>query len=121
MRALIVEPGKKPYVGELSDLKAMQKCVGGHIQAVYPWKDAKAALVCDEEGLFHDSCWNRFICEGLAIKGTFFICGLGEEDFEDLPDDLIHRFEKEFHDPHVFVKTPRGMLVLDVHGTRASI
>lgn len=121
MKALIVKPGEKPYAGELPDLKAMQECVGGPIQAVFPWEDLMVALVCDEEGLYHDSRWNRFIRDGLAIKGTFFICGLGEEDFTDLPDDLIDRFEKEFRDPHVFVKTPRGVLVMDTHGPRAMI
>ena len=47
------------------------------------------------------------------IKGTFFICGVGDEDFKDLPDDLIDRFMKQFYRPEAFIPTPRGFLVLN--------
>ena len=121
MRALVVEPHKEPYVKELTDLEDMQKCVGGYIQAIYPWDDVPVALVCDEEGLYHDSEWNRFICEGVAIKGTFFICGVGEEDFEDLTEDLMDRFKREFRNLHTFVRAPGGVAVLDRRGLVAMI
>ena len=113
MKVLIVKPHEHPFVGELADLEAMQECVGGYIEAIHPWPDLRAAIVCDEDGLSHDSDWNRYISEGLYIKGTFFICGVGEEDFEDLPDDLIDRFMKQFYRPEAFIPTPRGFLVLN--------
>ena len=121
MKALVIRPHKAPEIQELPDLRAMQKCVGGYIQAIYPWPDVPAALVCDEDGLAHDSEWNRYICEGIAIKGTFFICGLGEDAFADLPDELADRFEKEFHEPEAFFRTPKGVMVVNRFGVRAVI
>ena len=119
MKALVIRPYCHPVVEELPDLKAMQECVGGYIQAIYPWPGVEAALVCDEEGLYHDADWNRYICDGVAIKGTFFICGLGAENFEDLPEDLLERFRKEFHEPEVFLRTQNGIAVMNIHGMKA--
>ena len=121
MRVLVIKPHKRPEIQELADLKAMQKCVGGYIQAIYPWDDTPAALVCDEDGLQHGEDWNRYICKGVAIKGTFFICGLAEDDFTDLPDELMCRFEKEFQEPEEFLRTPKGVLVLTHEGLKAII
>ena len=112
MKVLIVKPHEHPFVGELADLEAMQECVGGYIEAIHPWPDLRAALVCDEDGLSHDSDWNRLVCQGVYIKGTFFICGVGEEDFEDLPDELIAHFSKELYAPHIFIQTPKGFFVM---------
>ena len=67
MKILIVEPGRHPKKKEIPHtLRDMQETVGGYIQAIYPWDDP-VALVCDEEALFKDSEWNRYICEGVAI------------------------------------------------------
>ena len=121
MKVLIVKPHEHPFTGELPDLEAMQECVGGAIQAIYPWPEVRAALVCDEEGPMHGADWNRYICEGVAIKGTFFICGLGEDDFTDLPDGLADRFKSEFNVPEVFIRTPGGVIVMNNNGVRAVI
>ncbi len=112
MKALIVKPGLSPFVSDLPDLEAMQACVGGYLEAVHPWPDKQAVLVCDEEGLFHDEDWNRYVCEGLVIKGTFFICGVGDDDFTDLSDELIEFFSLEFHEPHLFLRNGKHMCVL---------
>ena len=46
---LMVEPGRYPRTEKIgSDLKSMQKAVGGYIQAAYFFDDP-VALVCDEE------------------------------------------------------------------------
>lgn len=38
MKVLLVEPGKEPCPAEIGEgLKAMQKVVGGLIQAIYPF------------------------------------------------------------------------------------
>ena len=38
--ALVVEPGKKPYVKEITfSLESLQKEVGGDIQAIYPFHE----------------------------------------------------------------------------------
>ena len=121
MKVLIVKPHEHPFVGELADLEAMQECVGGYIEAIFPWPNTRAALVCDEDGLAHDSEWNRYICEGVAIKGTFFICGLGEDEFADLPDELMNRFQREFREPEMFIRMPGGVAVINRFGVRAVI
>ena len=114
MRILLVEPGKHPRITEIDgSLEQMQKTVGGYIQAVYPWKD-NVALVCDEEALYKDSEWNRYICEGLAIKGTFFICGIDGENFADLPTDLAEKYLQRLYTPQVFIRTASGVVVLDI-------
>ncbi len=52
LRILIVEPGKHPRPATIPHtLKDMQSVVGGCIQAIYPWEDTLAAIVCDDEGL----------------------------------------------------------------------
>lgn len=112
MKILIVEPGQHPRSAVIDgSLKSMQETVGGYIQAIYPFDDP-VAIVCDEEGLFKDTQWNRIISEECAIKGTFFICGLSKEDFTDLPDDLIEKYTQRFYQPEVFVRTVRGIKVI---------
>ena len=92
MKILIVEPGRKPHMAEIPDtLEAMQQTVGGYIQAIYPWED-EVGLVCDEEGLLKQYPLNRMISPDIAIFGTFFLCGLGEEDFTDFPDALVDKY-----------------------------
>lgn len=114
MKVLIVEPGKHPREADIPrGLESLQKVVGGYIQAIYPFDDP-VALVCDEEGLFKETEWNRFICEGCAIKGTFFICGLGAEDFTDLPENLLQKYMKRFYEPELFVRTTHGIQVIRI-------
>ncbi len=114
MKILIVEPGKHPRIADVDDkLETLQSIVGGCIEAIYPWDDP-VALVCDEEGLYKDTEWNRYINEDFAIKGTFFICGLGEDSFADLPDDLEEKYRKLLYHPQIFVRTPDGVVVIEM-------
>ena len=108
MKILIVEPGKHPRAAEIPHtLEQMQKTVGGYIQAVFPWDDP-VALVCDEEGLLKQSEFNRIVAPEVAIFGTFFLCGLGEEDFSDLPDDLMEKYSDMLYDPQYLICTRKG-------------
>lgn len=108
MKILIVEPGKHPRSADIPHtLEQMQKTVGGYIQAVYPWEDP-VALVCDEEGLLKQLEFNRLVAPEVPIFGTFFICGLGEEDFADLPDDLMAKFSEMLYDPQYLILTRKG-------------
>ena len=114
MRILVVEPRKHPRITEIDgSLKQMQKTVGGHIEVVYPWED-NVALVCDEEALYKHTEWNRYICEGLAIKGTFFICGISGENLADLPLDLAEKYMQSLYSPQVFIRTISGVVALDI-------
>jgi hypothetical protein len=94
----------------------MQRVVGGHIQAVYPWEDL-VALVCDEEGLINGKPLNRYVMPGMVIAGTFFICGLGEEDFTDLPDDLAEKYEQLFYHPQAFARVNENIIAIGADGS----
>lgn len=87
--------------------------VGGYIQAIYPWDDP-VALVCDEEGLLKQREFNRYVAPEVAIFGTFFICGLGEEDFTDMPDGLMDKYATLFHTPELLIPTPMSYVVIPV-------
>ena len=112
MRILIVEPGKRPRVADIPHtLKAMQSVVGGLISTVYPWADP-VALVCDDEGLLKDYELNRQVSKDVIIAGTFFICGLAEDDFADLPDEYMEKYERKFRYPEIFVRTVEGVMAI---------
>ena len=73
------------------------------------------ALVCHEEALFDPAQqWNRIINPHMVIKGIFFLCGLGTENFTDLPDDLLKKYKKHFWDITHFIPTPNGLLPITV-------
>ena len=96
MRIIVVEPWKKPYLKEIDgSLESMQAIVGGHIEAVYPFPHS-IAVVCDEEGILKGYQPNRMINQNLVIFGTFFLCGVGDEDFTDIPRHLVDRYLEMF-------------------------
>lgn len=112
MKILVIEPGYHPCIVNIDgSLKSMQETVGGYIQAIYPFDDP-IALVCDEEGLFKNTKWNRRITQDCAIKGAFFLCGLDEEDFTDMPDALIDKYTRRFYEPEEFDFVPPPIRVI---------
>lgn len=82
---------KAPYerIGHLaeisSSLEDMQKIVDGWIEPVYV--DDRFIIVCNEEGKLRQMDVNFRIPHDI-ICGTVFVCGDGEEDFEDVPIGL---------------------------------
>ena len=107
MNVLVVEPGYLPYEKEIQDgvdhLKQMQAIVGGLIEPIYPYHE-EVAIVCNEEGLINGLPFNRSVPGGYGgVFGTFFICGLGEEDFCSLPPELMERFKKEFRNSEILL------------------
>ena len=107
MNVLVVEPGYLPYKKEIKDgadhLEQMQAIVGGLIEPIYPYHE-EVAIVCNEEGLINGLPFNRSVPGGYGgVFGTFFICGLGEEDFCSLPPDLMERFKKEFRNSEILL------------------
>lgn len=99
MKVLIVEPGKRPRKADIAHtLESMQAIVDGCIEITYPWKDA-VGLVCNDEGLLRQLPFNRLVAPGSGIFGTFFLCGLGEEDLTDLPDDMADKYMKLLYQP----------------------
>ena len=107
MNVLVVEPGCLPYKKEILDsadhLEQMQAIVGGLIEPIYPYHE-EVAIVCNEEGLINGLPFNRSVPGGYGgVFGTFFICGLGEEDFCSLPPNLMERFKKEFRNSEILL------------------
>lgn len=97
----MVEPKKRPYVQEIDgSLASMQKLVGGTIQAVYPFDDA-VALVCHDEGKLLNLPYNRFLYNKNhqpydVICGTFFVVGVGAEDFQSLTAQQIRKYHEMY-------------------------
>ncbi len=107
MNVLVVEPGYQPYEKEIQDgadhLEQMQAIVGGLIEPIYHYHE-EVAIVCNEEGLINGLPFNRSVPGGYGgVFGTFFICGLGEEDFCSLPPELMERFKKEFRNSEILL------------------
>ena len=68
-----------------------------------------------DNGLFTEKPFSRYIPElEQPIKENFFICGLGEEDFAELPQDLIQRFRERFWVPEAFVSMFGQMAVIQM-------
>jgi len=121
MKILIVEPNRRPRRADIPHtLENLQQVVGGYIQAIYPYDDP-VALVCDEEGKLKGYDLNRYIPIVDIIAGTFFVCGLSEEDFTDLPDELADKYEKLFYYPQVFLRSPKGIVAINAKGEQEVI
>lgn len=116
---LLVEPGQYPHMVTIgSDLDSLQKAVGGYIEAVYPFDDP-VAIICDEEGKVNGSQLNRALRDedgeiADIIAGTFFVCGLGEDDFASLPKELEEKYEEKFHQPESFLKLGSRIMAIPV-------
>lgn len=97
IKVLVVEPMKPCEVREISGLGEMQSIVGGHIQAVYPFRD-EIALVCNADGKNLDLPYNRPLTNDRGIPydmicGTFFLASVGAEDFVSLTAEQIQRYK----------------------------
>ena len=107
MKCIKVEPHKKPKVIEMKhDLESLQKAVGGYIEVVYPWDDF-VGVICNEEGKINGLELNRALRDEYGeifdvIAGTFLIVGLTDDDFTDIPEDLIDKYLKMFEEPEMF-------------------
>lgn len=113
-------PGCKPErITMPHTLEAMQHMVGGYIQAIYPYEDP-VAIVCNEEGKISALEPNRAVRDLDTneiidiICGTFFICGLNEDDFCSLTEEQITKYSKLFHSPEVFLWNGTHIVALAV-------
>ena len=107
MTVLVVEPGKRPYTKKIEPgLKSLQREVGGHIEAVYPFPEP-VAIVCRETGKLDGCPLNRALRDETGtiydvIAGTFLVVGLTEEDFGSLSPELLQAFSQRFQNPETF-------------------
>lgn len=119
MTVLAIMPGKKPVKMELEgSLESMQAFVGGAIQAIYPFDDP-VAIVCNEEGKLMGLEYNRALRDETGaiydiLCGPFFVCGLGEDDFASLPDNLMETYHKLFARPELFAMVGGNLVVMRV-------
>lgn len=75
---------------------------------MYPFEQP-VALVCRESGKLDGLTLNRALRDSDGdiydiIAGTFFIAGLGESDFTDLPHELAEQFAERFRQPEMFMR-----------------
>ena len=122
MKVLLIKPMEHPQVVDIENsLKEFYRILDCDcITATYPWEE-RAVLVTDDNGLFTEKSFSRYIPElEQPIKGNFFICGLGEEDFAELPQDLIQKFRERFWVPEAFVSM-FGQMMSITSGTMRSM
>lgn len=124
MKILVIAPLEKPALREIDgSLAAMQRIVGGTIQAVYPFEEP-VALVCHDEGKLLGLPLNRALyhpetgelCD--MIAGTFFLCGAPPEEdhFTSLTDEQITVFSKRFAPVEQFLSIAGQIIVLPLKG-----
>lgn len=119
MQVVIVEPKKKPMVQSIDDgLEAMQKIVGGTIQAIYPCEEP-IALICNDEGKFLNLPLNRALrdnagCVYDIVAGTFFLCAApaDKDNFTSLTEAQIQTCLKRFAVPEQFIQVGDAVFVL---------
>ena len=104
MTVLMVEPGYAPYEKTIPNtLEAKQELVGGLITAIYPYEEM-VAIVANDEGILLNMEFNRSVEGGYGgVFGSFFVCGLTEDDFCSLPPDQMERFQKKFHKAEILL------------------
>lgn len=104
--ALIVEPGKLPYIKEIAtDHKTLASIVEGHLERINPYRD-EVQIICNERGKVMGLPSNRAILSSKGevvdvIAGTFIVIGEKEysEEYSSLTDEDIENYYEIFKDP----------------------
>ena len=80
---VIKEPGQAPKVEPLFDntLEALQKAVGGYIEAVTVAEDI--VVICNEEGRLIGLPFNTRVL-GISFVGTVIVAGVKGDEFASL-------------------------------------
>lgn len=119
LTVLCVKPGEKPKRIEIeSSLDALQRAVGGYIEAVYPYEDP-VALIVNEEGKLNGLPLNRALRDEDndiydIVAGAFLVVGLGESEFASLTPALMEKYEKLFHSPEAFLNLIGHLTVISM-------
>ncbi len=109
IRILIVPPDGAPYPAEIPHtLASLQTTVGGDIEVLYPFADP-VGIVCNESGKLLGLPLNRALRDDSGkiydiLAGTFFVVGLGDDDFASLPDEMLAKYAAVFRYPEKFVR-----------------
>lgn len=105
MNVVYLEPGKnavKKTIG--SDIESMQEVVGGgniaplYLNSIY---GDPVAIICNEGGKYNGMMPCRGVaCDGKLIDyifGPCFICGICDEEFASLDEQLLEQYFKMFY------------------------
>ena len=110
IRVVLVEPGKQTRTAEIgASLEALQRTVGGSIEAYYPFAE-QVCIVCNEEGKINGLPLNRAIRDEDTgeiidiIAGTFFICDCSGESFGSLSTEQQKRYLEKYRNPERFFR-----------------
>ena len=94
---VIKDPGEQPIVANIpNSLEALQKAVGGRIEAVTIASDL--ALICNEEGLLMGLPYNHTVCE-LPFVGPIVAVGVDGEEFVSLTPNQIQSLRRLLREP----------------------
>ncbi len=97
IKVLYVEPGREPYVTEISkDYRAQQKAVQGLVEYIY--NSDETIFVVNEEHKINGMQGNRRLV-GDVIAGPFFIAGDTGEDLCSLTDEQVEYYRERFLTP----------------------
>ena len=115
IQVVLVEPGNLARIAEVgTTLEAMQRTVGGNIEAYYPFEE-QVCIVCNDEGKINGLPLNRAIRDEEtheivdAIAGTFFICDCSGESFGSLSKEQQKRYLEKYRLPERFFRTRNGI------------
>ena len=101
MKVIRVNIGEKPEVIEIgSGLEEIRSSIGVEwIEMFYPFSDP-VCIICDEEGKINGNLPNRELMQDGrlldVIFGNFLIVGIGEEDVESVPEELVDKYMNLF-------------------------
>lgn len=115
-----VEPQKPPEVVTIgSSLEALQAAVGGNIEVVCPYDDM-VGLMMNEEGKLRGMQLNRALKDEYGqiydiIAGTFYVIGLGDEDFCSLTDQQIEDYLSKYEQPYLYMQMGKGIAEIPLH------
>ena len=109
IRVVYCEPGKAARTEEIgTELKDLQRAVGGLIETFYPFDEA-VCIVCDDESKYDGALPNRAVRDEDGemidiIFGPFFICDCRGEEFASLSDEQSERYLEKFKNPEMFFR-----------------
>lgn len=119
LNVLLVEPGQYPKVIQIgTQLEDLQKVVNGSIEVTYPF-DESVGIILNDEGKLNGMPMNRAMRseDGEVYDiyyGPFMVVGLTEDDFCSLTDEQMKKYEEAFHQPEMFVRMGKGLMILPI-------
>lgn len=109
IKVILCEPGKMARVAEIgTELRDLQRAVGGTIETYYPFEE-EVCIVCNDEGKYNGMRPCRAIYGDDKklmdlVFGPFFICDCSTDSFASLSQKQLERFEKQFKNPEHFFR-----------------